>query len=88
MRKLRGFDQTYDRTVEHGLYKFLNTKAVFNKSAGADPKENYDKEKAPLIELYAERYEKGLDIWTGEPLNNSELAQWAENISGKSRGKT
>jgi len=34
------------------------------------------KEKAPNVELYAERWEQGRDIWTGEKLRGSGLADW------------
>jgi len=40
------------------------------------PKKEYHKSKEPLVELYAERWEQGLDIWTGEPLEGAGLADW------------
>ena len=41
-----------------------------------DPKKEYVKSKNPNVELYAERWEQGLDIWTGEPLEGGALAEW------------
>jgi len=46
------------------------------KTAAADPKKEYHKSKDPLVELYAERWENGLDIWTGEPLEGAGLQDW------------
>ncbi len=46
------------------------------KTAAADPKKEYVKSKSPNVELYAERWEQGLDIWTGEPLEGGALAEW------------
>ena len=33
-------------------------------------------ERAPNVELYAERWEQGLDIWTGKPLEGIGLSDW------------
>ena len=41
-----------------------------------DPKKEYVTSKNPNVELYAERWEQGLDIWTGEPLEGADLADW------------
>ena len=46
------------------------------KTAAADPKKEYHKSKAPLVERDAERWENGLDIWTGEPLEGAGLQDW------------
>jgi hypothetical protein len=40
------------------------------------PEEVLTEERAPNVELYAERWENGLDIWTGEPLTDEGLADW------------
>jgi hypothetical protein len=41
-----------------------------------DPNKEYVKSKSPNVELYAERWEQGLDIWTGEPLEGAALTDW------------
>ena len=41
-----------------------------------DPNKEYVKNKNPNVELYAERWEQGLDIWTGEPLEGGALKDW------------
>ena len=41
-----------------------------------DPNKEYVKSKSPNVELYAERWEQCLDIWTGEPLEGDALADW------------
>ena len=41
-----------------------------------DPNAAYVKNKNPNVELYAERWEKGLDIWTGKALTGAGLADW------------
>ena len=43
---------------------------------GGSPQEGYVKHKKPSVELYAERWEQGLDIWTGEPLEGGALKDW------------
>ena len=48
-----------------------------------DPKKEYVKTKNPNVELYAERWEQGLDIWTGEPLEGADLADWNNQRSRK-----
>ena len=41
-----------------------------------DPKEEYRQSKDPNVELYAEHWEQGLDLWTGEPLTGAGLTDW------------
>jgi hypothetical protein len=43
---------------------------------GGTPNEGYSKYKNPNVEIYAERWEQGLDIWTGEPLTGAGLMDW------------
>jgi|TARA_R110002051_G_scaffold103779_1_gene176234 hypothetical protein len=43
----------------------------------------YIKSKNPAVELYAERWEQGLDIWTGKPLEGSDLRDWDNQRSRK-----
>ena len=43
---------------------------------GADPQKAFIESKRPNVELYAERWEQGLDIWTGEPLTGAGLMDW------------
>jgi len=46
------------------------------KNTAVDPKKEYVKSKNPNVELYAKRWEQGLDIWTGKPLEGEALADW------------
>jgi hypothetical protein len=48
-----------------------------------DANKEYVKAKNPNVELYAERWEQGLDIWTGEPLEGADLADWNNQRSRK-----
>ena len=43
---------------------------------GGTPGQGYNKYKNPTVDLYAERWEQGLDIWTGEPLEGAALKDW------------
>jgi hypothetical protein len=43
----------------------------------------YMKSKNPAVELYAERWEQGLDIWTGKPLEGEDLKDWNNQRSRK-----
>mgnify|MGYP004457681753 CR=1 FL=1 len=45
-------------------------------NTSTDPKKEYTKDKKPNVKLYAERWEQGLDIWTGEPLTGAGLTDW------------
>ena len=45
-------------------------------SKGGTPNEGYSKHKNSKVELYAERWEQGLNIWTGEPLTGAGLMDW------------
>ena len=40
------------------------------------PEQEYRDAKNPSVDLYAERWEQGLDIWTGEPLEGAGLQDW------------
>jgi len=55
-------------------------------NTATDPKKEYVKTKNPNVELYAERWEQGLDIWTGEPLEGADLADWNNQRSRKLLG--
>ena len=46
------------------------------KNMSVDAGKEYHKSKKPLVELYAERWDQGLDIWTGEPLEGAGLTDW------------
>ena len=52
-----------------------NLKGI-NRDAKGSPLDQLAKEKAPNVELYGERWEQGLDIWTGEPLEGVGLQDW------------
>ena len=56
--------------VQHGGIRGIG------KNTAVDPKKEYHKSKDPLVALYAERWENGLDIWTGEPLEGAGLQDW------------
>ena len=56
--------------VEHGGIRGIPT------NKGGTPGQGYSKYKNPSVEIYAERWEQGLDIWTGEPLEGDGLADW------------
>ena len=43
---------------------------------GGTPGQGYAKHKDSTVEIYAERWEQGLDIWTGEPLTGAGLTDW------------
>lgn len=46
--------------------------------ASEDPNKEYIKAKNPTVELYAERWAQGLNIWTGKPLEGDALADWEQ----------
>ena len=50
---------------------------------GADPQKAFIESKRPNVELYAERWEQGLDIWTGEPLEGGALKDWQRQRKDK-----
>tara|TARA_R100001244_G_scaffold95444_1_gene71576 strand:- start:45 stop:296 length:252 start_codon:yes stop_codon:yes gene_type:complete len=52
-----------------------NLKGI-NRDVKGSPLDQLAKDKAPNVELYSERWEQGLDIWTGEPLEGSGLEDW------------
>ena len=54
-------------------------------SKGGTPGQGYSKYKNPSVEVYAERWEQGLDIWTGEPLEGSGLTDWKNQRKDKRR---
>jgi len=47
-----------------------------NKDARGSADDVLSKERAPNVELYAERWEQGLNIWTGEPMTDIALTDW------------
>ena len=47
-----------------------------NRSVKGSPQDALAEEKRPNVELYGERWEQGLDIWTGEPLEGGGLRDW------------
>ena len=63
--------------VQHGGIRGI---PVGNKK---DPNKEYVKAKNPTVELYAERWEQGLDIWTGEPLEGGALRDWQRQKKDK-----
>jgi hypothetical protein len=52
-----------------------NLKGI-NRNAKGSPADSLAEEKRPLVKLYGERWEQGLDLWTGEPLEGAGLADW------------
>ena len=56
--------------VEHGGIRGIPA------NKGGTPNQGYSKYKNPSVEVYAERWEQGLDIWTGEPLEGDGLEDW------------
>ena len=59
-----------------------NMKGI-NRDAKGSPLDQLAKEKAPSVKLYGERWEQGLDIWTGEPLEGADLRDWKNQRSRK-----
>jgi len=51
------------------------TKGI-NRDAKGSPQDSLTEEKRPNVELYGERWEQGLDLWTGEPLEGEGLRDW------------
>ena len=51
------------------------TKGI-NRDAKGSPADHLTEEKRPNVELYGERWEQGLDLWTGEPLEGDGLRDW------------
>ena len=51
------------------------TKGI-NRDAKGSPQDVLTEEKRPNVELYGERWEQGLDLWTGEPLEGEGLRDW------------
>ncbi len=47
-----------------------------NRDAKGSPHDHLTEEKRPNVELYSERWEQGLDLWTGEPLEGAGLSDW------------
>ena len=62
--------QSKSTYVQHGGIRGIPS------NKGGSPQEGYVKHKKPSVELYAERWEQGLDIWTGEPLTGAGLMDW------------
>ena len=59
-----------------------NLKGIIRDAKGS-PLDQLAKEKAPSVKLYGERWEQGLDIWTGEPLEGADLQDWKNQRSRK-----
>ena len=47
-----------------------------NRDAKGSPHDDLTKERAPRVDMYQERWEQGLDLWTGEPLEGAGLSDW------------
>ena len=47
-----------------------------NRDAKGSPADDLTKERAPRVDMYQERWEQGLDLWTGEPLEGAGLSDW------------
>ncbi len=47
-----------------------------NRDAKGSPHDDLTKERAPRVDMYQERWEQGLDLWTGEPLEEDGLRDW------------
>ena len=47
-----------------------------NRSTKGSPQDALAEEKRPNVELYGERWEQGLDLGTGEPLEGDGLRDW------------
>ena len=62
------------------------TKGI-NRDAKGSPQDSLTEEKRPNVELYGERWEQGLDLWTGEPLEGGGLADWEQQSKRKLREK-
>ena len=58
-----------------------------NRSVKGSPQEALAEEKRPNVELYGERWEQGLDIWTGERLEGGGLRDWKNQNKRKLRRK-
>ena len=58
-----------------------------NRSVKGSPQDALAEEKRPNVELYGERWEQGLDIWTGEPLEGGGLRDWKNQNKRKLRRK-
>jgi len=63
------------RIQNKAIYIQGGTKGT-NKDARGSADDVLSKERAPNVELYAERWEKGLNIWTGEPMTDMALIDW------------
>ena len=55
------------------------------RGAKGSPHDALTEERAPNVELYAERWEQGLDIWTGEPLEGGALTDWENQRKRRNR---
>lgn len=64
--------------VQHGGIRGIPAK-------GGNPNQGYSKYKNPNVDIYAERWEQGLDIWTGEPLTGAGLRDWQNQRKDKRR---
>ena len=58
-----------------------------NRDVKGSGESELSKAKAPRVEMYRERWEQGLDLWTGEPLEGGGLADWEQQSKRKLREK-
>jgi len=64
------------RTQSKAVYIQGGASKGINRSVKGSPQDALAEEKRPNVELYGERWEQGLDIWTGEPLEGGGLRDW------------
>ena len=60
------------------------TKGIRRGTKGS-PHDALTEERAPNVELYTERWEQGLDLWTGEPLEGAALTDWENQQKRRNR---
>ena len=56
--------------------KYVNRCRTVGKDLKLDTKDKFDEEKEKRIQLYAERWEKGYECLTGNPLWGGNLKEW------------
>ena len=71
-------------TQPKSVYVQGGTKGI-RKGAKGSPHDALTEERAPNVELYTERWEQGLDIWTGEPLEGGALTDWENQRKRRNR---
>ncbi len=72
--------QSKDQYVQGGAGRGIN------RDAKCSPHEDLTKIRAPQVDIYQERWEQGLDLWTGEPLTGEGLRDW-EKQQRKTRNR-